>query len=251
MCKTNCRSQQSASCSSPPHCSFHTWTVIFSSCFDQLLRLQNVPLKHQAASGQNDFQPTQRPPRLKELSSGVGCPNRLRHYLARFSRVSLREASGLGFPRRRRLSGQTLLHRGGCALCVSALGFLDLIKGMRSVTDKLIYSSAPFQPSQVLSSLPHPLTFAGSPYVNEVASYVNEALRSRALSELLEVTGRPCSWAIISMIMLLIRVLEPSSPDKKFRQCFIGAPAVSRGWGGVRTSSLAHLFTKRWFFKPR
>ena len=130
-------------------------------------------------------------------------------------------------------------------MCVSALGFLDLIKGMRSVTDKLIYSSAPFQPSQVLSSLPHPLTFAGSPYVNEVASYVNEALRSRALSELLEVTGRPCSWAIISMIMLLIRVLEPSSPDKKFRQCFIGAPAVSRGWGGVRTSSLAHLFTKR------
>ena len=160
VCKTNFRSQQSASCSSPPHCSFHTWTIIFSRHFDHLLRLQNVPLKHQTASGENDFQPTQRPPRLKELSSGAGCPNWLRHCLAQFSRVSLREASGLRFPRRWRLSGQTLLHRGGCALCVSAPGFLDLVKGMRGVRDKLNDSSAPLQPSQVLSSLPHPLTFA-------------------------------------------------------------------------------------------
>ena len=98
VCKTNFRNQQSASCSSPPHRSFHTWTTIFSSRFDQLLRLQNVPLKHQAASGENDFQPTQRPPRLKELSSGVGCPNRLHHCLADSLGWAFMKHLASGFP---------------------------------------------------------------------------------------------------------------------------------------------------------
>ena len=128
-CKTNFRSQQSTSCGSPSHCSFHTQRTIFSSRFDQLLRLQNVPLKHEAASGENNFQPTQRPPRLKELGSGVGCPNLPRHCLTCFSGVSLREASDLGFPRTLSLFQQTWLHRGEFGLCVSASGFLDLIKG--------------------------------------------------------------------------------------------------------------------------
>lgn len=140
--KTNFRSQQSHFLQLQSHCSCHTRRTIFSSLFDQLLRLQNGPLKHEAPSGENDFQPTQRPHRLNAQDSGVGCPNLPCRCITRFSRVILHEEVGLGCPRALSLFQQTLLHREKYGLCVSALGFLDLIKGTRGVTYKFNYSLA-------------------------------------------------------------------------------------------------------------
>lgn len=86
-------------CNSTPQCSYHTQRTIFSSFLNQLLRLQNVPLKHKTPSGKNDFQSIQRSRRLREHRSGVGCPNLSFHYITHFSRVGLDGAVGLGCPR--------------------------------------------------------------------------------------------------------------------------------------------------------
>lgn len=115
-----------------------------------------MPLKHESASGENDFQPTQRPHRLNEHDSGVGCPNLPCRCITRFSGASLHEAVGLGCPRALSLFQQTVLHGEKYGLCVSALGFLDLIKGVRGVTYKLNYFLAKLQFPRLLSlpSLP-------------------------------------------------------------------------------------------------
>lgn len=119
-----------------------------------------MPLKHKAPSGENDFQPTQRPHRLKEHGSGVGCPNSPCHYITCFSSVSLREAASLGCPSARRVVQQALLHREEYGLCVSAFGVLGLIRGLRRVRYKLNYSLAQLQFPCLLSLLffpPHHL----------------------------------------------------------------------------------------------
>jgi hypothetical protein len=44
---------------------YHTQRTIFSSLFDQLLRLQNVPLKLKSPSGENDFQDPPKAPQAE------------------------------------------------------------------------------------------------------------------------------------------------------------------------------------------
>lgn len=72
-CKTSFKSSQSHFLQLYIPLRLPTQRAIFSSLFDQLLRLRNVPLKQEAPSGENDSQPAKGPPgwRNADLQSGV------------------------------------------------------------------------------------------------------------------------------------------------------------------------------------